>query len=127
MLSRAAPWSNWQVGLTRPRTGERFHPVVSLGSLVRRQTPATGWRALIDTEPILASMLSVALFWAAAIMCAVAQVAIVRAAARTPRDAGAAQRTSSAPPTHRAVEVAWTLIPAAALALVLLFTWRAVH
>ncbi|HET7585152.1 MAG TPA: hypothetical protein VFK13_09595 [Gemmatimonadaceae bacterium] len=71
---------------------------------------------------------------------------IARAAARTPRAGirphagasgdqtsqgtpGASARPSAlpGPAVHRAAEVAWTLIPAAALALVLLFTWRGIH
>lgn len=53
----------------------------------------------------------IALFWTAAIACAVAQLAIFRSvfAHRTDRSAG---------------EILWAVLPAIALALVLAYTWR---
>lgn len=58
------------------------------------------------------------LFWSAAAVCAVAQIAVVRAAlaGRTPG--------ASASPLARAREFFWVLLPAVLLALLLVWTWR---
>ncbi|HWJ21516.1 MAG TPA: hypothetical protein VNS52_04100 [Gemmatimonadaceae bacterium] len=71
------------------------------------------------------STLSDALFWIAAALCAFAQVAILRSALFT-RGMPAAPG-STLPPLRRAVEVAWAVLPAIALAALLVFTWRAMH
>lgn len=53
-----------------------------------------------------------------------AQVAIVRAALKAPpRGAGGAE----VPRPRRASEIAWTILPALGLAIVLFATWRAIH
>ena len=70
-------------------------------------------------------ILSDALFWSAVVLCAVAEVAIVRSALFT-RGMPAAPG-STLPPLRRVVEVAWAVLPAVALAAVLFFTWRAMH
>jgi heme/copper-type cytochrome/quinol oxidase subunit 2 len=65
------------------------------------------------------------IFWLAVVCCVVAQGAIVRSALRTP-----VQHTEpglEVPRPRRAIEIAWTVLPAIGLALVLLFTWRAIH
>jgi hypothetical protein len=54
-----------------------------------------------------------ALFWIAVASCAVAQVAIIRSVVASPR--------------KRAIELAWAILPAFALAAVLLLTWRRLH
>ena len=59
------------------------------------------------------------LFWAAAACCAVAQLAILRALVLG--------RTPGAAPTRRAAEVLWSVLPALALAGLLVATWRAIH
>jgi heme/copper-type cytochrome/quinol oxidase subunit 2 len=63
-------------------------------------------------------------FWIAAACCTVAQVAVVRSAIRAPMsdetDAGVAM-------PRRSSEIAWTIIPAIALVLLLIATWRAMH
>ncbi len=66
-----------------------------------------------------------ATFWVAAVACVVAQAAIVRSVlvARAPKLPPEARIT----PPRRGVELAWTLVPAVALALVLALTWRALH
>jgi hypothetical protein len=58
------------------------------------------------------------LFWSAAAICAVAQVAVIRAAlaGRTPG--------ASLKPVTRAREFFWVLLPAALLLLLLVWTWR---
>jgi len=53
---------------------------------------------------------AVVLFWTAAVVCAVAHVGILRSVLR------AKQR--------RVTEIAWAVLPAVALAVVLLMTWR---
>jgi heme/copper-type cytochrome/quinol oxidase subunit 2 len=65
-----------------------------------------------------------AIFWVAVACCGVAQLLLLRSvlAAR-----GAARPAESLPPLRRAVEVAWAVVPAVALALVLAMTWRAMH
>ena len=77
-----------------------------------------------------------AIFWIAVACSLVAQVAIVRAAfvkyggTRDPRADGGAAAAAAArpePTTRRGREVTWAVVPGIALALVLYFTWRAVH
>lgn len=62
------------------------------------------------------------IFWAAAAGCALSQAAIVRSALRA-----RAQRPDGSASPPRAIEVAWTVVPALALLLVLVVTWRALH
>lgn len=70
-----------------------------------------------------------ALFWIAAACCVFAEVAILRSLlfgraskAELANESGAVVGRSSRP-----VEVAWALLPAAGLLLVLYLTWRAVE
>lgn len=68
-----------------------------------------------------------AIFWIAVASCALAQVAIVRSVLRM---RGAAADTGSSPMLPRsrpAIEIAWVVVPALALALVLALTWRTMH
>jgi heme/copper-type cytochrome/quinol oxidase subunit 2 len=51
-----------------------------------------------------------------------AQAAIVRSALRA-----RAQRPDGSASPSRPIEVAWTIVPAVMLAVVLVFTWRALH
>ena len=64
-----------------------------------------------------------AIFWIAAVSCLIAQGAILRSvlAARTGRGA------ADAPRARQSVEIAWAVVPAVALALVLAATWRTLH
>lgn len=62
------------------------------------------------------------LFWLAVVCCVVAQIEIVRSAFKVPP---ASDGTVPAP--SRWSEVVWTVVPAIGLALVLAFTWRAIH
>ena len=70
---------------------------------------------------------SSAVFWIAVIVCAVAQVGILRATRS--QAAARARATTPAPhrPATRTEELAWATLPVLALALVLALTWRAVH
>ncbi len=58
------------------------------------------------------------LFWIATAICAIAQVAVIRAAlaGRTPG--------ASPSPLAKAREFFWVILPAALLALLLVWTWR---
>ena len=56
---------------------------------------------------------STVLFWAATLVCAVAHVGILRSVLRTKQ--------------RRAAEVVWAVLPAIALAAVLMMTWRSMH
>jgi heme/copper-type cytochrome/quinol oxidase subunit 2 len=69
------------------------------------------------------------LFWLAAASCLVAHVAIIRSTIRSRGAAMSAQGASegvTVPPSNFPLELAWAVIPAAALAVVLWFTWQQV-
>ena len=63
-----------------------------------------------------------ALFWLAALTAVVAELLILRSAFLG--RSGPARSDASA--ARRGVEIAWTILPAVALAFVLLVTWRAI-
>jgi heme/copper-type cytochrome/quinol oxidase subunit 2 len=65
-----------------------------------------------------------AIFWVAAACCAIAQIALIWSAIRAPMS-GSTESASMRMPS-RASEVAWTVIPAIGLAVLLVFSWRAV-
>jgi heme/copper-type cytochrome/quinol oxidase subunit 2 len=69
-------------------------------------------------------LIATALFWVAAAFCLVAQLALVWSAIRAPMP-GSAEAAVKMP--RRTTEIAWTVLPALALAVVLVFTWRAMH
>lgn len=71
---------------------------------------------------IIPRSLSDIVFWLAAVCCALSQAAIVRSALRA-----RAQRPDGSASPSKPIEVAWTVLPALMLALVLVFTWRALH
>ena len=65
-----------------------------------------------------------AIFWLGVASCAIAQIAILRSVLRTRR----ARETGPGVPAPRfAVEVAWAVVPAIALAMLLVATWRTMH
>lgn len=66
-----------------------------------------------------------ALFWGAVLCCLVAQLAILRSVLFG-RAAASATGTPHAAPARRPIEVAWAVLPALALLLVLYLTWLAV-
>lgn len=66
-----------------------------------------------------------AIFWIAVACCSIAQVAIVYSVIRSPARTSDSGIVTS--PARRAVEIAWAVLPGVALALVLTFTWRAMH
>lgn len=67
------------------------------------------------------SLIQTIVFWFAAVLCLMAQGMVLRSLllGRTP-----AARTGTA---ARAREVAWVLIPAIVMVLVLIASWRAIH
>jgi len=69
-------------------------------------------------------LMATALFWVAAAFCLVAQLALVWSAIRAPMP-GNAEAPVKMP--RRATEIAWTVVPALALAVLLVFTWRAMQ
>ncbi len=67
-----------------------------------------------------------AIFWVGVVSCAVAQIAILRSVLRT-RRARETGESHAVPRPRFAVEVAWAVVPAIALALLLVATWRTMH
>ena len=63
------------------------------------------------------------IFWVATACCALAQVALIWSAIRAPMS-GSTESASMRMPS-RASEIAWTIVPAIGLAVLLVFTWRA--
>ena len=70
-----------------------------------------------------------AIFWIAVASCALAQFAIVRSVLRMRGSAAGTGHVSSPllPRTRPAIEIAWVVVPALALAVVLTVTWRTMH
>jgi len=64
-----------------------------------------------------------ALFWSSVACCLVAQVLIVRSVLGARRLPAASEEV---PRAHGGVEIFWAVLPAVALAVLLLFTWRAI-
>jgi heme/copper-type cytochrome/quinol oxidase subunit 2 len=62
------------------------------------------------------------LFWSAVACCAIAQIALIVSAIRAPMT-GSSESASMRMP-GRASEIAWTVVPAIGLAVLLVFTWR---
>jgi len=70
-------------------------------------------------------LLTTAIFWLAPLSSAAAQVMILRSAiVSTPRPAPADRPW---PTLRRALEIAWAGLPGFALAVLFVFTWRAMH
>ena len=67
--------------------------------------------------------LAEAIFWIAAIACVVAEAAILRAAFVE----SGAKKSNAVPAARRSSEIAWAFVPALALSLVLVATWRRVE
>ena len=72
----------------------------------------------------MSQTLAETVFWIAAALCIVAELAVVRAAFLPPADVSQA---SSIPQSPRASEMLWAVCPAIGLALLLSATWRAIH
>ena len=70
------------------------------------------------------SPLSDAVFWTSVVLCAVAQLGILRSVF-APREAPAPP--AGVPSPRRLTEVLWAVVPAVGLAALLVLTWRAMH
>jgi molybdopterin biosynthesis enzyme MoaB len=66
--------------------------------------------------------LAEAIFWIAALACAVAQFALLRSSFRIKKDT----KSELVPGSPRAVELAWAILPAVVLCILLFATWRKV-
>ena len=75
------------------------------------------------TEGLMHS-LAEPIFWVAAVICIVAEIAILRSAFM-PHHTGA--ESASLPHSGRGLEMIWAIVPAIVLAILLAATWRAVH
>ena len=64
-----------------------------------------------------------AIFWVAVVSCLVAQIAIVRSVLRMRGEIPA----GGLPRPRTGIEIAWVIVPAIALAGVLVLTWRTIH
>lgn len=69
-------------------------------------------------------MIATTIFWVAVVLCVIAHRYILRSAFA----AGAAvDHSHILPPTRKAVELAWVLLPAIGLVFLLIATWRAIQ
>ena len=80
-------------------------------------------QALHNSDGILHS-LAEPIFWIAAALCVIAELAILRASF-IPRSH--ASESGPIPNSPRGAEMMWAIIPAIGLAFLLAATWRAIH
>ena len=66
-----------------------------------------------------------AIFWIAVAACSIAQIAIVRSVFISPARVDEAAGAGS--PGRRLSEIAWAVLPGVALAVLFVYTWRAMH
>ena len=66
--------------------------------------------------------LAEAIFWIAALACVAAQIALLRSSFKMKKD----MRSELVPASPRPVELAWAILPALALSVLLVATWRQV-
>lgn len=66
------------------------------------------------------------LFWIGAACCVIAELAILRSVLFG-RAGQPGPESTGAPQANRSIEIAWSLLPAAGLLLILYLTWRAVE
>ncbi len=64
------------------------------------------------------------IFWIAAVICIVAELALLRSAFVPHPDT---VESASLPHSRRGLEMIWAIVPAIILAILLAATWRAVH
>ena len=70
------------------------------------------------------SPLSLAIFWIAAALCVIAELAILRYAFFPHRGD---TNSATVPQSPRGIEMIWAIVPAIILAILLAATWRAVN
>jgi len=63
------------------------------------------------------------IFWIAALVCLIAEIAILRSTF-TPHSTA---RATTVPHSPRGAEMVWAVIPAIGLAMLFAATWRAIH
>lgn len=66
--------------------------------------------------------LAEAIFWIAALACVAAQIALLRSSFKMKKDS----KSELVPASPRPVELAWAILPALALSVLLFATWRKV-
>ncbi|HEY8166227.1 MAG TPA: hypothetical protein VIF83_11795 [Gemmatimonadaceae bacterium] len=71
----------------------------------------------------MADGVRLAFFWTAVVICAIAELAILKSVFASRRSSGEPQ--SPIPHSPRGTEIVWGVIPAIALTLLLAATWRA--
>ena len=71
---------------------------------------------------MLTLSLAEAIFWIAALACIAAQFALLRSSFRIKKES----RSELVPASPRSVELAWAIVPALALSVILVMTWRKV-
>ena len=72
----------------------------------------------------MAHSLAEPIFWVAAVICVVAELAILRSAFMPRPDT---IESAEMPHTSRGIEMIWAIVPAVALAVLMAATWRAVN
>ena len=84
---------------------------------------ASSFDAMSHTEGLMHS-LAAPVFWIAAAICIVAEIAILRSAFAPHPDT---TESGSLPHSGKGIEMIWAILPAIALAILLAATWRVVH
>ena len=72
----------------------------------------------------MSQLVAEAVFWIAVACCAVAQVAILRSIMISPTQS---EQSTTAPASHRAIEIGWAVLPGIALIFVFVYKWAAIH
>jgi len=83
------------------------------------------FRSLLPVLPLRMSFsFADGLFWLSVACCALAQFFIIRSVSAARR---AAHQSATLPKQRGAVEMLWAVLPAVGLAVLLVFTWRAIR
>ena len=83
------------------------------------------FRSLLPAlPPRMSFSFAAGLFWLSVACCALAQFFIIRSVSAARR---AAQPSATLPKQRGAVEMLWAVLPAVGLAVLLVFTWRAIR
>lgn len=73
----------------------------------------------------MSASLAGVIFWLSVASCVVAQIAIIRATVRVSR-LTASDASTHMPHPRRWLEIVWVVLPAIALAVLLMLTWRTI-
>lgn len=83
------------------------------------------FRSLLPVlPPDMSFSFAAGLFWLSVACCALAQILIIRSVSAARR---AAPPAATLPKQRGAVEMLWAVLPAVGLAVLLVFTWRAIR